>query len=133
MSGGKDIKEFFADLDKFAKQIDVDFEIALKKIIFECWTRIIQRSPVDTGRFRSSWTLQEGTPNVSVKADGKYQHTPPMPQLALANPFTMVWINNSLPYAERLEFGSSKQAPEGMVRLTVHEVSTFISSVASKA
>ena len=125
---GKDLKEFHADLDAFAKQIDVDFEIALKKIILECWTRIILRSPVDTGRFRSSWTLQESTPNTTVKPDGKYG-SPQVPQIGLKSPYTTVWINNSLPYAERLEFGSSKQAPEGMVRLSGHEVVTFISSI----
>jgi hypothetical protein len=28
----------------------------------------------------------------------------------------VVWFVNNLPYAERIEYGYSKQAPEGMVR-----------------
>jgi hypothetical protein len=31
----------------------------------------------------------------------------------------IIYLTNSLPYARRLEYGWSKQAPAGMVRITV--------------
>lgn len=38
----------------------------------------------------------------------------------------LIYITNNLPYIERLEFGHSKQAPAGMVRLSVAEVAAEI-------
>lgn len=119
------IVQFRADLRKFAKAIDASVEQVMRIIVLEAFARIVMRSPVDTGRFRSSWTIQESFPNTVVKPDAKYPPPSP-PSFALSGPFTIVWINNSLPYAERLEFGYSKQAPAGMVRLTAAEMEAFM-------
>ncbi|VEB42983.1 Uncharacterised protein [Chromobacterium violaceum] len=34
------------------------------------------------------------------------------------------WLVNPMPYAVKLEYGWSKQAPAGMVRLTLAEISS---------
>lgn len=39
-------------------------------------------------------------------------------------------VSNSQPYAERVEFGWSTQAPEGMVRITVKEWGGIVDSLA---
>lgn len=131
MSPGKEIGDFKADLKRFAKQIDTDFTTVFKKIVFEAYTRFVQRSPVDSGRFRASWTVQESTPNLTTKAPGSYSGAPPIPPYTVSQPYTIVWIANALPYAERLEFGWSKQAPQGMVRLTLAELTSYINRIAS--
>lgn len=132
MAAGKDYAEFSKDLKAFAEKIDVDFELALKKIVFECWNRIIARSPVDSGTFRNSWTLNEGVPLEDVKPKGSYPDAPSTPSLELKSPFTIIWINNSLPYAARLENGWSQQAPTGMVSVTSEEMATYIASILGK-
>lgn len=38
----------------------------------------------------------------------------------------VVYLTNSLPYAQRLEHGWSKQAPRGMVRLSAIEFKRFV-------
>jgi hypothetical protein len=127
---GKNINDFKADLKKFSDSIGVSYETAFKKIILEAYTRIVMRSPVDTGRFRSSWTIQEISPNEAVQAPGHYP-TPPRPDPpSLSSPYTIVWINNSLPYAVPLETGWSKQAPQGMVAITAAELAEYINTIA---
>jgi len=37
-----------------------------------------------------------------------------------------IWMMNNLPYAQRLEYGHSSQAPAGVVRVSVLEVQMFI-------
>lgn len=37
-----------------------------------------------------------------------------------------IYIQNNLPYIVGLEYGRSTQSPQGMVRLTMQEVSTYI-------
>ena len=62
----------------------------------EAFNRIKTRTPVDTGRARDGWTIS-GTP-------------------------TDITILNEVPYIEFLENGHSRQAPNGMVRITLEEL-----------
>jgi hypothetical protein len=62
----------------------------VRAIALEAETQLKQQSPVDTGRFRSSWQKDIQSLEASV--------------------------SNNLPYAERLANGWSKQAPEGWVQ-----------------
>lgn len=45
------------------------------------------------------------------------------------NEFT---LTNNLPYAERLEYGWSNQAPQGMVRVNVARFNTLLEEEAAK-
>lgn len=88
-------------------------------------SRIIKRSPVDTGRFRGNWQAsfntmalgQTGTiepVDVTIKkAQNKAN------QLEMGATF---FLTNNLPYSLRLEYGWSDQAPSGMVRLEVAQL-----------
>jgi hypothetical protein len=88
--------------------------------------RIVKRSPVDTGRFRNNWQASTGTP-----ATGRVQGTDKTGNKAVDAARTQVnklemgqdfYLSNNLPYAHRLEFGWSKQAPSGMLRLSIAEL-----------
>lgn len=41
----------------------------------------------------------------------------------------VLWISNNLPYAVRLEYGWSKQAPSGMVRVTLLELGAIVQAL----
>lgn len=45
-------------------------------------------------------------------------------------PGQTIFITNSLPYAKKLEFGHSKQAPAGVVRLAVQNFATAVAKAA---
>ena len=89
---------FSGDIDNFIKKTEAKTLIVFKKVSFDVFGRIIRRTPVDTGRLKGNWQI---TSNIKL---GK-----------------RVFISNNLPYAKRIEDGYSKQAPMGMVKVTVAE------------
>jgi hypothetical protein len=103
-------------------------EAKARKIAFEAFSRVIYRSPVRTGHFRASWVASEGAPGVSGTSTNIASS---QAEAAKALTFKIggVWyFSNSLPYAQRLEYGYSRQAPMGIVRLTVLEMKAWISN-----
>lgn len=101
-----------------------------KKLVFEALSRLVQKTPVDTGRARGNWqvTINE-LPNSEVtvwtRQDPQSPATPAeMIPAALGGlpPFQIVYITNNVEYIVYLEGGSSSQASEGMVEVTIAEL-----------
>lgn len=74
------------------------------------------------GRFKSNWQVGLGSMNESVDSE------PRSDALGRAKvvlegfkPGQTIFLTNNLPYAKKLEYGHSKQAPAGIVRLTVQD------------
>lgn len=89
---------------------------------------IIAKSPVDSGRFKNNWLAAYGAPDTSTTenvaktslGEGRgavYERY--KAKLSGLDDGQVFYFTNSLPYAERLEYGWSEQAPAGMVRLSV--------------
>jgi len=99
-------------------------------------SKIIKRSPVDTGRFRNNWMPTIGSPSnaQTEKADPSGAAAQSNVAQAVKN-FEMgqtFYLTNNLPYANRLEFGYSQQAPQGMLRITAAEYDAEIKKQAAK-
>ena len=129
MGYADNLNSFNMEIGKFAAGIPDKVVVFQKKIVLEAYRRIVMRTPVKTGRAKLNWqvsinepaegTIDEGfSPNIS---DGEVIEKG-LVALAMLPPFSIVWIANNLEYIEFLEDGSSKQAPEGMVALTVQEL-----------
>lgn len=103
-----------------------------RKITFEAFTRIVQRTPRDTGRAANSWIVSVGEPDDTVADQGAGGRTGDPPnafQLAEAAARLRAlkagddsYVQTNLDYPQYLEDGSSRQAPAGMVRVTVMEI-----------
>lgn len=97
-----------------------------RKIALEALSRIVLRTPVDTGRARGNWMVSIGNlrPRFSEKSDKQGQETISRGSAELIElvAFQDIYISNSLPYILRLEHGYSRQAPNGMVSLTLAEL-----------
>ena len=50
-------------------------------------------------------------------------------QIGRSRPFEPVFISNNVPYIERLEEGSSVQAPSGMLAGAVQRIATVLDSI----
>lgn len=89
-------------------------------------SRIIKRSPVDTGRFRNNWQATTNAPATGqVQGQDKTGNKAADAARTAVNKLEMgqdFFLSNNLPYAHRLEFGWSKQAPNGMLRLSIAEL-----------
>ena len=112
---------FTFDMSKFANKSLGEIEQVVRKTAIDLTTSIIKSTPVDTGRARANWfvsfesaiedttddtnsakALSNATTTIATNKIGKY-----------------IYIQNNLDYAAKLEYGASKQAPQGMVRINV--------------
>jgi len=95
----------------------------LRVVVLETDQQVKTQSPVDTGRFRSSWAIGENTTgNYDAGTGGSLapvgiNYTPGTEQIG--NTYS---VHNSLPYAEPLANGYSRQAPAGWVDIIARQM-----------
>ena len=130
MSNQASLRAFKGDLKEFAKKLDVNLGIVVTKIALEAWTRITDRTPVDTGRARASWQIKEGEPSSTIPDEE--DHADPSPPVVLFKGKKSVFVTSALDYIIYLEGGSSNQAPAGMVEITMAEIETEIEAITGK-
>lgn len=130
-SGGQ---KFALDLSMWAKKGKINLDAVVRKVVLDLGTRIIMRSPVRTGRFRGNWQYGE-----SVRPKGTVLTVDKSGALVIAKlqaglrpqaAGKVHWLTNNLPYAQALEYGHSKQAPSGMVGVSIVEYQTIVRDAA---
>jgi len=160
MTVAKDATGFKKDLEAFAKTVELDLALVLQKITLDLLGKVVRLTPVDTGRARANWQIGDGTPPSGVidVQEGTAETAKGFEQAAGISfrPFGVYWITNNLPYIKVLEFGQypqpvqrgsfdrrsgtyvvksvegySRQAPAGMVRVSLAEIAAELSVVGS--
>lgn len=142
---GKKIDGFIADMKVFQQRVLPKTFVAFQKYIaLELYKRIMQKTPVDKGTLRGSWTIsigsQDRTPanketnakqgstlSSEERADFKAA-VAGMQDLQLGQ---IIWINNAMPYVLRIEFDghSSVKAPAGMVQISIQELRSYLQTI----
>lgn len=121
---------FTVDISKFIDKAKGQEQLVIRKICLELFNKVILKSPVDTGRFRANWNASINYPDKSVSNSLDKTGTGTIAKnSAIISNFTVndnsIYLTNNLPYAYRLEFeGWSKQAPQGMARISVMEIAS---------
>lgn len=108
---------FESDWKKVSEKLDRVLSEGIRATLFEVGTAIIKETPVDTGRARGNWQASVNSAagsEISRTSDGAA--IAELNQKANAAIGNIFFFTNNLPYIRRLEYGYSKQAPEGMVR-----------------
>lgn len=98
-----------------------------KKVAFQLLDGIINMTPVQTGRARGNWQVALGTPNVSMdweKKDRSGGGTIAAGSVVISSlqDYGTIYLTNNLPYILPLENGHSRQAPAGMVQVSLDRV-----------
>lgn len=120
---------FALDLSVLVEKAKGETETVIKRVMLETFQRVILKSPVDTGRFRANWQTGFGSYSQTV-TDGTDASGTGTIRATVASVSEMkidgttIYLTNSLPYAVRLEYGYSQQAPVGMVRTTLAEITS---------
>lgn len=129
---------FALDLQAFAKKAESRADIAVKLVVAKVAESVIEMSPVGDGsywkspppkgylggRFRGNWDYGFNAPPTK-QFDKVVDESGAISTLRIRQGFSAAptagihYIANNLPYAERLENGWSRQAPVGMVGVTV--------------
>ncbi len=116
---------FERDLNAFVKDTGVELEQVVRKVALDVHNRVSEKTPVDTGRARGNWNVKAGSPDLSTDNTGLSS----VLTLKKGDGNKPIYITNNLPYAQKLEDGHSKQAPAGMVALTMAEIDAGIKNV----
>lgn len=127
---------FALDVSKFVEKAKKNPEKVMRQVSIKLFSATIKASPVDTGRFRMNWMASGSAP-----ASGITDATDKSGNIATGNATSFVlkatdWreftLTNNLPYAQRLEYGWSQQAPQGFVRVNISRFQQLINEEANK-
>ena len=105
----------------FSLQLISEADTRTKKITGEMLQQVVVRSPVDSGAFRQNHRVSIGNIDNSFDVDdtGNDALSKGIRTIQAGGGLgKIVYISNSLPYAEKLENGYSQQAPQGIYSLS---------------
>lgn len=122
--------DFYDIINSWVEQTEEKLDDVLQTVVIMVGKSVVTLSPVDTGLFRGNWQLTysgaDGPRNVFDQTGG-----PTIAEItAKAKTFTagqVAHIQNHIFYGHDLEYGSSKQAPKGMVRITAARFNQIVS------
>lgn len=140
---------FSIPLAQLAEKMKLDLDTVVRKSTLEVFRGVVLKTPVDTGRARGNWNVAAGAPDTSTTPTANQARG--MTEVAKAASIAaggIVYLANSLPYIRPLEYGQypnppkggkgkttggfSRQAPQGMVRLTAIEFEAYVRRVLAK-
>lgn len=141
---------FALDLSAFAKKTDARLDAVVRHIVLDVASNLIEMSPVGDasywkspapagyvgGRFKGSWVFETGSVPTSdpMTIDASGSASMNRVQAGMGGNMKAVhYIANLTPYAMALEEGHSKrQAPHGLVMLTVIKFTSIVAAAAAK-
>ena len=120
-------KDFQLQLSKEWQDARENIAEAIAGIGLVLLSGIVRKTPVDTGRARGNWITSVASVDARQleqfdKSGSKAINDAASKLEAYPDTLPEIYVQNNLPYALRLENGHSKQAPSGMVALTIAEV-----------
>lgn len=109
---------FKRDLSRFVKKTNTMTEQVFKGTTIGLFNKVVLRTPIKSGRLRNSWQPSVNSPSNSTKERGENDIESTVLNAKIGD---KIYITNNLPYAKKIEGGSSTKAPQGMVAVTVAE------------
>jgi Bacteriophage HK97-gp10, putative tail-component len=114
-----DLKRFVIRIRSMSKRIERNADVITRKIAVAVDSTVIISTPVDTGRARSNWQVNLGSPVSGTRnpldRSGQSAIAEGETKIAKYKGGTTIHITNNLPYIGLLNEGSSKQALPGFV------------------
>lgn len=128
---------FALDLRKFAEKAGKRADEVVAQTTAQIVREVDLRSPVRSGRFRGNWqfgigSMPKGVVN-KLDPDGTGTVSANIAEIPEQAAGKVYFLANNLPYAQRLEHGYSKQAPAGMVGITVANFQKIVDEAVASA
>ena len=111
---------FTSDINRHTRRYEADALLIVRRSWLQLVREVVLGTPVLSGRARGSWQAGFNAPPTGsvVSRDKSGGVTVGKLTAAFAAMSTGIWwLASNLPYIRRLEYGWSKQAPAGMVRI----------------
>jgi len=141
---------FSLDLKEFAEKTERNVDDVKQAVALDLFGKVIKATPVGNpsiwkskppkgytgGRLRGNWQASVNTPATGVlDAKDKNGNATIGKMTAVIESQKgdgVLWLSNNLPYAYRVEYGWSTQAPSGMVRTTIAAFESAIARAIQK-
>jgi hypothetical protein len=127
---------FSVDVSKWIEKATEAPETIVRGTAIKLFSGIIKSSPVDEGTFRANWFVSGESPSTQVNENASGAEAGILARTESDVNALIDWeaitLTNNLPYARRLEFGYSDQAPQGMVRVNAIRFNELIKEEARK-
>ena len=130
------MSKFTLDIQAFVAKAKKNPETVMRAVSLKLFSAIIKASPVDTGRFRMNWQISGAEERNGLIPGVDKTGATAINRVSSYVMNKVVWreftLTNNLPYAQRLEYGWSKQAPVGMVRVNIARFQQLLNEEAAK-
>ncbi len=108
-----------------------------RMVALELLGRVIQETPVDTGRARGNWNVSVGREDPATNDERRAPQAlqeggAVIEGVKLGTRGDQVYVTNGLPYIGPLNNGHSQQAPRGYVQRIVRDMRSFVASAAAQ-
>lgn len=126
---------FLDTITQWIEETEDRIDETLQTIVLKLGETVVTLSPVDTGRFKGNWQLgiDQTTSESLVRLDPEGFAT--LTEIAQkVNSFTagqIAYLQNHVLYGYDLEYGSSQQAPDGVVRITAQRFTRIVNEAAA--
>ena len=126
---------FSGDMRRFVAKTAAAQDKIARAATLELFSGVIRATPVDTGRARGGWQTGVGS---APEGDNKRLDKSAAKSIAEVEQNTpagagqVTYMANNVPYIMNLEQGTSKQAPEGMVRKNMDRVQKMVDAAIRK-
>lgn len=135
---------FALDIQKFIEKCGANSDLVVRKTVLDIGKSLVEKTPVGDaeywahpappgyvgGHARANWTHSVGTRVVQEIAGVDPSGEKTNERIAASVPVKAAgmvhFIQNSVPYIQRLEDGHSHQAPNGFIELTKIEFQNYI-------
>lgn len=126
---------FEIQLEQFHDKVNERLDFILRKVSFDLLRAVVLLTPVDTGRARASWGLGIDSPSADMVGEVAKLSKEAASRMAFNNAQRVVeevmfgdsvFITNPVEYIVFLEGGSSKQAPQGMVKKSLRRFPSIV-------
>lgn len=117
-----------AQAARIGEQLRKEIAHVIKMLALEIVRELKRGTPVDTGHARRNWIASLGEPNEfeAVSDAAAEAGIAAVISYTLAN--GAIWISNVVPYIERLNNGTSTQAPSGFVEIAIDRAMSTVQS-----
>ena len=136
---------FSKDIAKFAEKAKIGYDQAVRGALLSVSRSVILMTPVDEGRARGNWfaSLSSYPTTTSESTSEPFSQVDAVTKNAAGSVF---FLTNNLPYIGKLEYGGypnpssgdktlngfSKQAPGGMVRISIENFDQMLKKSAQE-
>lgn len=129
----KSIADWITSVDKAIPDV-------VSGTVIKAANAIVDLSPVDTGRFKANWQITANSP--AAQSLNEYDQTGGQTKtylarqaraVAAAQGTKVIYITNRLDYASDLEYGSSRQAPTGVLGVVQVRLGRYFEEAVAEA